>query len=84
MKLHEYQARELLANHGIPVPQWILVETPDEAAKSYEQLESDHGAQMCVVKAQVHAGGRGKGDAIYWGGMPAAATSSTGSTFLSP
>ena len=64
MKLHEYQARELLANHGIPVPQWILVDTPDEAAKSYEQLESDHGAQMCVVKAQVHAGGRGKGGGV--------------------
>lgn len=59
MKIHEYQARELLANAGISVPSGTMVtsiEAADEAAKSL----FDSGATLLVVKAQVHAGGRGK------------------------
>src|SRR5688500_19243559 len=56
MKIHEYQARQLLAEAGIPVPPADVARTPDEAAAAFRKF----GAQMCVVKAQVYAGGRGK------------------------
>src|SRR5438132_1674271 len=56
MKIHEYQARQILADNGIPVPPAEVVRTPEEAAKAFEKFN----AAMCVVKAQVYAGGRGK------------------------
>lgn len=57
MKLHEYQAKELLKRHGVPVPPGIAATNVDEAVAAAEQL----GGNFWVVKAQVHAGGRGKG-----------------------
>ncbi len=60
MKVHEYQAKELLKNAGVAVPEGIVVTRPEEAAKAYDAL----GGGLIVVKAQVHAGGRGKGVAI--------------------
>jgi len=60
MKVHEYQAKELLKNAGVAVPEGIVVTTPAEAALAYKSL----GGGLIVVKAQVHAGGRGKGVAI--------------------
>src|SRR3954468_19342663 len=56
MKIHEYQARQILSDAGIPVPQAEVVRSPDEAAAAFKQF----GVPMCVVKAQVYAGGRGK------------------------
>src|SRR5947208_6848415 len=56
MKIHEYQARQILAESGIPVPPAEVVRTPDEAAAAFKQFNMP----MCVVKAQVYAGGRGK------------------------
>jgi succinyl-CoA synthetase beta subunit len=56
MKIHEYQARAILSEAGIPVPPAEVVRTPDEAAAAFKQF--NHA--MCVVKAQVYAGGRGK------------------------
>src|SRR5437764_2438796 len=56
MKIHEYQARQILADAGIPVPPAEVVRTPDEAAEAFKKF----GGSMCVVKAQVYAGGRGK------------------------
>ncbi|MEM9790773.1 MAG: ADP-forming succinate--CoA ligase subunit beta [Planctomycetota bacterium] len=64
MNIHEYQARELLEQHGIPVPPGIVVETAQDAAKAYEELAKRYGATLAVVKAQVHAGGRGKGGGV--------------------
>ncbi len=63
MKIHEYQARELLQSAGVPVPGGITVDTADEAEKAFETLKND-GATLAVVKAQVHAGGRGKGGGV--------------------
>ena len=57
MKLHEYQAKELLRRHGVPVPPGHAAHTVDDAVKAAEAL----GGNFWVVKAQVHAGGRGKG-----------------------
>ncbi len=59
MKIHEYQARELLADAGVPVPTGHMVQSVDEAATVAGRL-FDEGASMIVIKAQVHAGGRGK------------------------
>jgi succinyl-CoA synthetase beta subunit len=56
MKIHEYQARAILSGFGVPVPPAEVVRTPGEAAQAYAKLD----AAMCVVKAQVYAGGRGK------------------------
>src|SRR5687768_16729535 len=56
MKIHEYQARQILADAGIPVPPAEVVRTPEEAAAAFKNF----GEPMCVVKAQVYAGGRGK------------------------
>jgi succinyl-CoA synthetase beta subunit len=60
MKIHEYQARDLLASAGIPVPPARVIESIDDAATTYKQVTADAGTPLAVVKAQVHAGGRGK------------------------
>ncbi len=60
MKVHEYQAKELLKAAGVAVPAGIVIASPEEAEAAYESL----GGGLVVVKAQVHAGGRGKGVAI--------------------
>tara|TARA_B100000959_G_scaffold231776_1_gene248401 strand:+ start:1312 stop:2520 length:1209 start_codon:yes stop_codon:yes gene_type:complete len=59
MKIHEYQARQLLAESGIPVPSGTMVTTVEAASEAAKTL-FDAGATLLVVKAQVHAGGRGK------------------------
>ncbi|HEY7120839.1 MAG TPA: ADP-forming succinate--CoA ligase subunit beta [Tepidisphaeraceae bacterium] len=56
MKIHEYQSRKILGDAGIPVPPAEVVLKPDEAAAAFKKF----GGQICVVKAQVYAGGRGK------------------------
>src|SRR5262249_8859215 len=61
MKVHEYQAKELLAAYGAPVPKHIVCKTPDEAAAASDQLTNGGGA---MVKAQIHAGGRGAGELL--------------------
>ncbi len=57
MKIHEYQAKELLAAAGANVPKGIVVSTPEEAVKAFDEM----GEKPIVLKAQIHAGGRGKG-----------------------
>ena len=60
MKVHEYQAKGLFADYGVPVDKSILCKTPEEAVAAYKKL----GVQRCVVKAQVHTGGRGKAGGV--------------------
>jgi len=60
MNLHEYQSKQLFAEYGIPVPQGVPANTPDEAVAAMESL----GGDLWVVKAQVHAGGRGKAGGV--------------------
>ena len=60
MNLHEYQSKRLFAKYGIPVPRGIPAETADEAVQAAEKLSCD----LWVVKAQVHAGGRGKAGGV--------------------
>ena len=61
MNLHEYQAKELLKNYHVPVQEGIACSTPSEAEEAYRQIHTQYGSQFAVVKAQIHAGGRGKG-----------------------
>ena len=64
MKVHEYQAKELFATYNIPVPQGRLATTPQEAEKAAGELMETTGTNIVVVKAQIHAGGRGKGGGV--------------------
>jgi succinyl-CoA synthetase beta subunit len=63
VKIHEYQARDLLVKFGIPVPPAITIDTPEQAREAFETLAAQ-GATLAVVKAQVHAGGRGKAGGV--------------------
>ncbi|HVF51939.1 MAG TPA: ADP-forming succinate--CoA ligase subunit beta [Pyrinomonadaceae bacterium] len=60
MKIHEYQGKELLKRFGVAVPRGIVARTPDEAFAAAQEL----GTDVVVVKAQIHAGGRGKGGGV--------------------
>ncbi|PSQ81376.1 MAG: ADP-forming succinate--CoA ligase subunit beta [Bacteroidetes bacterium QS_1_63_11] len=64
MKLHEYQAKDLFREYGVPVPQGIVAETVDDAVDAARQLKAKEDATLFVVKAQIHAGGRGKGGGV--------------------
>lgn len=63
MKLHEYQAKDILQEHGVAVQPGRVARTPDEAEQVAQEL-ADDGATLFVVKAQIHAGGRGKGGGV--------------------
>jgi succinyl-CoA synthetase beta subunit len=63
MKVHEYQAKEILAARGIPVPEGLVARTVDELREAAARL-FDRGHQLLVVKAQVHVGGRGKAGGV--------------------
>jgi len=61
MNLHEYQAKELLKKFNVPVQEGIAVESVNDAEKAYQQIAAETGSKFAVIKAQIHAGGRGKG-----------------------
>ncbi len=60
MKIHEYQAKEILRKYNVPVPEGMVAYTVDEAVSAAEKI----GGKVWVVKAQIHAGGRGKGGGV--------------------
>ena len=66
MKIHEYQAKQILAAYGVPVPAGEAVMSPGEARAVAERL----GGGTVVVKAQIHAGGRGKGGGVKLAANP--------------
>jgi succinyl-CoA synthetase beta subunit len=61
MNLHEFQAKELLKKYNVPVQEGIACGTVHEAEEAYRQIKTQYGSPFAVVKAQIHAGGRGKG-----------------------
>src|SRR5271169_5818374 len=61
MNLHEYQAKELLKKYHVPVQEGIPVDNAGAAEEAYKNLKVQFGNSFAVVKAQIHAGGRGKG-----------------------
>ncbi|HIK63198.1 MAG TPA: ADP-forming succinate--CoA ligase subunit beta [Flavobacteriales bacterium] len=64
MNLHEYQGKELLNSFGVRIQRGIVASTPDEAVTAAEKLTADTGTSWWVIKAQIHAGGRGKGGGV--------------------
>ncbi|TRZ76492.1 MAG: ADP-forming succinate--CoA ligase subunit beta [Chitinophagaceae bacterium] len=61
MNLHEYQAKELLKKYNVPVQEGVAVETVEAAVAAYNKIATESNNKFAVVKAQIHAGGRGKG-----------------------
>ena len=74
MKIHEYQAKEILRKYNVPVPNGVLVSSKSEAAKAAKKV----GTKVVVVKAQIHAGGRGKGGGVKLAKSPAEAEKHAG------
>ncbi len=64
MNIHEYQAKQILKSFGVAVQEGIVAETADEAHVAALKLKEQYGSDFVVVKAQIHAGGRGKGTII--------------------
>ena len=64
MNLHEYQGKELLNSFGVRVQKGIVASSSEEALKAAKELNSQTGTNWWVIKAQVHAGGRGKGGGV--------------------
>jgi succinyl-CoA synthetase beta subunit len=64
MNLHEYQAKELMKRYNVPVQEGYNVSTVDDAVAAASKLETERNSKWCVIKAQVHAGGRGKGGGV--------------------
>ena len=64
MNLHEYQGKELLNSFGVRIQRGIVATTPDEAVAAAKKLQLDTDTKWFVIKAQIHAGGRGKGGGV--------------------
>tara|TARA_B100000795_G_scaffold138072_1_gene103152 strand:+ start:22777 stop:23967 length:1191 start_codon:yes stop_codon:yes gene_type:complete len=64
MNLHEYQGKEVLSSFGVTIQRGIVAHTPEEAVAAAKKLTEDTGTDWHVIKAQVHAGGRGKGGGV--------------------
>jgi succinyl-CoA synthetase beta subunit len=64
MKIHEYQAKQIFARYGVPIPRGEAATTVDQAEAAAKKLAQETGSPVVVVKAQIHAGGRGKGGGV--------------------
>lgn len=64
MNIHEYQGKEILKKYGVAIQEGILANTPEEAVAAAKKVDELYGSKWVVIKAQVHAGGRGKGGGI--------------------
>jgi succinyl-CoA synthetase beta subunit len=64
MNLHEYQGKSILKQYGVPVPMGLIAFTPVDAVKAAIEIQKETGSERWAVKAQVHAGGRGKGGGV--------------------
>jgi succinyl-CoA synthetase beta subunit len=64
MNIHEYQGKQILKSFGVAIQEGVVADTPEAAVKAAEEVRKAHGCDVVVIKAQVHAGGRGKGGGI--------------------
>ncbi len=64
MKIHEYQAKELLIANGIPAQTGVVVDDPAQINEAIDRVRSEYNTEAVVIKAQIHAGGRGKGGGV--------------------
>lgn len=61
MNIHEYQAKEILKSYGVAIQSGFVAETPEQAYEAAQKVKQEFNSDWCVIKAQIHAGGRGKG-----------------------
>ncbi|HAQ47274.1 MAG TPA: succinate--CoA ligase subunit beta, partial [Rhodobacter sp.] len=64
MNIHEYQAKNTLKSFGVAIQEGIVASTPDQAVQAAKELTEQTGTSWWVIKAQIHAGGRGKGGGV--------------------
>lgn len=64
MNIHEYQAKDIIKKYGVKVPLEIVASTPEEAVAAAKKINAETGSEIFAVKAQIHAGGRGKGGGV--------------------
>ncbi|WP_430810236.1 MULTISPECIES: ADP-forming succinate--CoA ligase subunit beta [unclassified Carboxylicivirga] len=64
MNIHEYQGKEILKSFGVAIQEGIVADTPEKAVEAAKRLQAETGTSWWVVKAQIHAGGRGKGGGV--------------------
>ncbi len=64
MNIHEYQGKAILKSFGVRVQEGIVADTVDQAVEAAKKMKEDFGSDWVVVKAQIHAGGRGKGGGV--------------------
>src|SRR6056297_2948326 len=64
MNIHEYQGKSILKSYNVPVPAGIVADTPEKAIEAARQVSEETGCDTWAVKAQIHAGGRGKGGGV--------------------
>ena len=64
MNLHEYQSKDILKKYGVVIQEGLVVDSPDKAVEAAKQLNKETGSEWFVIKAQIHAGGRGKGGGV--------------------
>ena len=64
MNLHEYQGKEILGSFGVRIQRGLVADTPEKAVEAAKKLSEETGTSWWVIKAQVHAGGRGKGGGV--------------------
>ena len=64
MNIHEYQAKDILKKYGVRIQEGIVADTPEKAVEAAKKLNQETGTAWYVVKAQIHAGGRGKGGGV--------------------
>ena len=70
MNLHEYQGKALLKSFGVKIQEGIVCDTPDQVFEAANRLRIERNSEGCVVKAQIHAGGRGKGGGVKFAPTP--------------
>ncbi len=64
MNIHEYQAKSILKKYNVAIPEGAVVDSPDAAVDAAKKIKANTGADTWAVKAQIHAGGRGKGGGV--------------------
>ncbi|PWS28528.1 ADP-forming succinate--CoA ligase subunit beta [Pedobacter yonginense] len=64
MNIHEYQGKQILKSFGVNIQEGIVADTPEQAVEAAKQLKTDYNSDWVVIKAQIHAGGRGKGGGV--------------------
>jgi succinyl-CoA synthetase beta subunit len=64
MNIHEYQGKSILKSYGVAIQEGIVAETPEQAVEAAKELKAKYNSDWVVVKAQIHAGGRGKGGGV--------------------